>query len=123
MINTIDIGKYIYSRLTEAGIKVYPLIADNDAKYPFAIYERTNLYYDESKDGIYRETAVVSIKVITDKYSTSIEVANKVRDVLDLHRQEFKGYLIDDCHLTGASEEYNSGAFIQYLEFTIRICG
>jgi hypothetical protein len=125
-MNSINIGKYIYSKLSDlkandTQVKVYPLVADNDAKYPFVVYQRNNLYYDTSKDGIYREVAVVQVKIVSDTYNSSTYLANEVRDRLDESEGTFEDYYVVSCHLSGASEMYSSNAFIQTLEFTIEI--
>lgn len=124
-MNTINIGKYIYSKLSDlsydnTAVKVYPLVADNDAKYPFVIYKRTNLYYDSTKDGIYQEIATVQVKIVSDKYNISTYLANEVRNRLDCSEGVFEDYYVVECHLSAASEEYNN-AFIQTLEFTLKI--
>ena len=124
-MNSINIGKYIYSKLSDLSydnttVKVYPLVADNDAKYPFVIYQRNNLYYDSTKDGIYQEIAVVNVKIVSDKYNISTYLANEVRNRLDCSSGAFEDYYVEKCHLSGASEEYNN-AFIQTLEFTLQI--
>lgn len=125
-MNSINIGKYIYNKLSDlkvndVQVKVYPLVADNDAKYPFVIYQRNNLYYDSSKDGIYQETAIVQVKIVSDTYNGSTYLANEVRDRLDESEGVFEDYYVVSCHLSGANEMYSSNAFVQTLEFTIEI--
>ena len=56
MIDTLNLGKYIYSKLSQIeGVKSYPLIADNDAKFPFIVYKRENLVSNGCKDGYYED--------------------------------------------------------------------
>jgi hypothetical protein len=55
MIDTLNIGKYIYSVLKFTNIGVYPLVADNDAKYPFIVYRRIGMVSSGCKDGYYED--------------------------------------------------------------------
>ncbi len=56
MIDTLNIGKYIYSVLKNGtDVEVYPLVADNDAKFPFIVYKRENLVSERCKDGYYED--------------------------------------------------------------------
>lgn len=41
MIDSLGIGKVIYTLLGD--FKTYPLVADNNAKYPFIVYNNTLL--------------------------------------------------------------------------------
>ena len=77
MIDTLNLGKYIYSKLSQIqGVKSYPLIADNDAKFPFIVYKRINLESSGCKDGYYEDKVVVEVIIVTDKYYKGIEIAN-----------------------------------------------
>jgi hypothetical protein len=76
MIDTLNIGKYIYSVLKFTDVEVYPLVADNDAKLPFIVYKRVNLESSGSKDGYYEDKVTMEVVVVTDKYYRGIELAN-----------------------------------------------
>lgn len=124
MINTLDIGKYIYSTLNGSSsidCKVYPLIADNDAKFPFIIYKRINLQSNGCKDGLIEDDVEVEITVVSDKYSTSIELASNVRSLLEKQHAEYSDLNIDDASITLASEEFSNNSFIQRLHFNFKI--
>jgi hypothetical protein len=86
MINTLNIGKYVFSILNNSKdikCKVYPLIADNDAKFPFIVYRRMNLISYTTKDGLQEDDVTVEIIVVSDKYSDSIEIATTIRTLLE----------------------------------------
>jgi hypothetical protein len=124
MIDTLSIGKYIYNTLNQSEnitCKIYPLVADNDAKFPFIIYKRVNLNSLMCKDGLYEDEATVEINVVTDKYSIGIEVANQVRELLESQTLNYQGLEITESRLMQASEEYNNGAFVQRLQFNFKI--
>ncbi len=124
MIDTLNIGKYIYNTLNQSeniNCKIYPLVADNDAKFPFIIYKRVNLNSLMCKDGLYEDEATVEISVVTDKYSIGIEIANQVRELLESQTLNYQGLEITESRLMQASEEYNNGAFVQRLQFNFKI--
>ena len=63
MIDSLGIGKVIYKLLKD--FTTYPLVADNNAKYPFLVYKRSNVTSSSSKDGIYEDTVDISITIVT----------------------------------------------------------
>lgn len=121
MINTLNIGSFISSRLTNIGVKVYPIIADNDAKSTFIVYRRNGLSSNLCKDGIYQETVSLEITIVSPTYSTSIETATKVRRAIERYRGTYDDYNIDDIFLTFADEQYIQNQYIQKITFDIII--
>lgn len=124
MINTLNIGKYIYSRLTDSSyglcVKVYPLVADNDAKYPFVVYRRMNLMSDSTKDGIHQDTVQVEIIVVADKYSVSIDLAQKIRKLLERQTVIYDDLRINDGTIIMATEEFSNNAYVQRMQFQFK---
>lgn len=124
MIDTLNIGKYIFNTLNDSEsitCKIYPLVADNDAKFPFIIYKRVNLISEMCKDGTYEDDVTIEINVVTDKYSVGIEIANKVRELLENQRINYQGLEITESKIVQASEEYNTGAYVQRMQFNFKI--
>mgnify|MGYP003295680297 CR=1 FL=1 len=128
MINTLHIGKLIYSRLTEneelnqhLNNKVYPLVADNNVTFPYAVYQRNSVistYYN--KDGIVEDDCNFSIMIVCASYEESIELANLVRDIFTA-KSIITDYLsIYNCRLSDAYEDYSSNSYIQRLNFTCK---
>lgn len=123
MINTLNIGKYIYTTLQQSQditCKVYPLVADNDAKYPFIIYKRVNLLSSDVKDGIIEDDVTIEIVVVSDKYSVGVDLATKVRELLEKEHVTFQEMEIDDCKIVLATEEFNN-AFVQRMQFNFKV--
>ena len=123
MINTLNIGKYIYTTLHQSEditCKVYPLVADNDAKYPFIIYKRVNLLSSDVKDGIIEDDVTIEIVVVSDKYSVGVDIATKVRELLEKEHVTFQEMEIDDCKIVLATEEFNN-AFVQRMQFNFKV--
>lgn len=126
MIDTLNIGKYIYSTLTNnnvltnMGVKTYPLVADNNATYPFIVYRRIALTSNGSKDGQYEDVATVEITIVSDTYESSVSVANEVRQSLEIPYAYYGGMEINDTSITLATEDYNN-AYVQKIHLTMKI--
>lgn len=127
MINTLEIGKYINNILANnqdiqnLHAKVYPLIADNDAKFPFIIYKRVGLVSQISKDGTYQDNVTVEIKIVSDKYSVGVQLANIVRSLLQRPYMQYGDFEINDVTIDYASEDFIENAFIQIMQLTLKI--
>ena len=50
----------------------------------------------------------------------SLEVANRIRGILELMRYKDDDINITDCKLTSVTEEYLEDAFVQRLIFTLK---
>ena len=121
MIDTLNIGKYIYSVLRGTNVDVYPLIADNDAKFPFIVYKRENLVSNGCKDGYYEDQVIVEINVVTDTYYKGIEIASQIRKLLEVQSVTYDGMEISDARIVLSSEEYTNNAFVQKIQFSFTI--
>lgn len=128
MINSlIDLGKYIYSVLStddtlhaSLGTKIYPLVADNDTKFPFVVYKRLSLESNGCKDGYYQDIAEYQITVITDKYAPGLEIAQRIRFLLERQDVSYGEDITIDSVLSFATEDYNDG-FVQTLHFRFTV--
>ena len=129
MDNSLMIGKYIYKLLSEdeglSGLvtpkKIFPLIANADTTYPFVVYSRTGLSVQYCKDGLVEDTVEMQIIAVSDNYVESLEVANQIRKTLELRRYKDDDIQIRECKLTSVYEEYMEDAFIQRMNFTIKL--
>ena len=129
MDNSLLIGKYIYKLLSEeeglSGLvtpkKIFPIIANADTTYPFVVYSRTGLSVQYCKDGLVEDTVEMQIIAVSDNYVESLEVANQIRKTLELRRYKDDDIQIRECKLTSVYEEYMEDAFIQRMNFTIKL--
>jgi len=127
MINSLEIGKYINNILAnnqdiqDLGARVYPLIADNDAKFPFIIYKRIGLVSQTCKDGTYQDNVTVEIKIVSDKYSVGVQLANIVRSLLQRSYMRYGDFEINDVTINYAAEDFLENAFIQTMQLTLKI--
>lgn len=124
MINTLNIGKYIYSTISgddQITCKVYPLVADNDAKFPFIVYRRSGLVSGTTKDGLTEDDVTVEIVIVSDKYSVGLDLAIKVRNLLEKQSVIYEDIEINDTTLNLATEEYSDNSYIQRMQFNMKI--
>lgn len=127
MINTLEIGKYINNILANnqdiqnLHAKVYPLIADNDAKFPFIIYKRVGLVSQICKDGTFQDDVTIEIKIVSDKYSVGVQLANIVRSLLQRPYMQYEDFEINDVTINFAAEDFLENAFIQIMQLTLKI--
>ena len=125
---SIMLGKLIYKLLSNdewlsqrvTPKKISPLVANAETTYPFIVYARTSLRVDYCKDGVLENNVEFQVVAVSDNYVESLEVANRVRGVLELLRYKDEGITISECKLSSVSEEYMEDAFIQRLTFVIK---
>ena len=104
MDNSILIGKLIYKMLSEdetlSGMvtpkKIFPLVANADTTFPFVVYARTALNVEYCKDGVVGNTIEFQVIAVSDSYVESLEVANRIRGILELMRYKDEGIFISD---------------------------
>lgn len=128
MDNSLLVGKYMYKLLSEDVVlsakvspkKIFPLVANADTTYPFIVYARTGLVVEYCKDGMVENSIDFQILSVSDNYVESLEVANQIRNILEMKRYKDKDICIRECKLSSVAEEYMEDAFIQRLNFTIK---
>lgn len=96
------------------------MVANSDTTYPFIVYSRTSLNVLYCKDGIVEDTIEVQVLAVSDNYVESLEVANKIRSILELMRYKDEDVCVTECKLSSVTEEFVEDAFVQRLNFTIK---
>lgn len=120
IVNGITIGQYIFDKIKHlTNNKVYPIIAENGTTYPFIVYTRDGVSSDSTKDGMFMETVYFSIKVVSNKYSETIETADNVRRCLTIQKDETNK--VYDMRMTNISETFQEDSYIQTLTFEAKL--
>ena len=121
MTTAISVNKYIFQILsTDRQLKelvkekIYPLIAEESTTFPFIIFKRNNIVTDYTKDGRVNDTVDVSIAIAAKNYNQTVAIAERVRELLELKRNEYFKLI----QLTSVAEDYVDDAFIQELTFS-----
>lgn len=120
MTTAISVNKYIYQILSSDSElkslvkeKIYPLIAEESTTFPFIIFKRNNIVTEYCKDGVVNDSVDVSIAIAAKNYNQTIAIAERIRELLELKRNEY----FKSIHLTSVAEDYVDDAFIQELNF------
>lgn len=123
MTNSIFISKAIFQLLAndevlkESVTAIYPLVAENDAKFPFITFTRDNIFNSVCKDGLFEDKVTFSIMVVSANYIGSLEIANRVRAIFEKNKINTTDVTLHSVRLTGVDESYNENSYIQNLSF------
>lgn len=128
METSLNIGKVIKDILYQdetlnnlVKSQVFPLIAEENTTFPFIVYRRNIIRKASTKDYVNDEIASVDVVVASDKYSQSVEIAERVRFVLEHGGYEGENFSVDNITLSNASEQYMQNTHIQTLTFDVEI--
>ena len=128
METSLNIGKVIKDILYQDETlnnlvknQVFPLIAEENTTFPFIVYRRNIIRKSSTKDYVNDEIASVDVVVASDKYSQSVEIAERVRFILERGGYEGENFSVDNITLSNASEQYMQNTYVQTLTFDIEI--
>lgn len=82
---------------------------------PFIVMIRESVDGTYTKDGLANDTVLVHIAIADTKYSREIEIAEKVREILDCYKDKD----IKNCYMDAASEYSMNDAYVQELTFKV----
>ncbi|MDE6860935.1 MAG: DUF3168 domain-containing protein [Duncaniella sp.] len=101
--------------------KVFPVATDS-AELPYILYRRTSLLPNPQKSG-QPGADEIQIEVIcfTERYGEGVELAEAVREALDLISAEHDGMRLRSCYLCDSEEAFQDDAFVQQLVFNVKI--
>jgi hypothetical protein len=97
--------------------KMFPLIANSDTTFPFVVYRKSSNNIEYCKDGNVSDNFSIEILIVSKTYNESVEIAEVVRQVLELKKIDN----ITSIRLTSVSEDYIEDSYIQNLNFDIKI--
>lgn len=120
MESSISINKHIFSILTSdkslkemVGTKIFPIVADDDVKFPYIILERTSISPYTYKGGVGYDKVTFQIKIADSDYINTINIAEKVRELLELKTSNyFKRIEFSNCN-----EDFLNDTYRQTLQF------
>ncbi|KAA6344040.1 hypothetical protein EZS27_008297 [termite gut metagenome] len=97
--------------------KMFPLIALSDTAFPFIVYRKGSVNIEYCKDGLIADNFNVEIIVASKTYNESVEIAEIVRNTIELKKIDN----IKSIRLSSATEDFNEDTYIQYLTFDTKI--
>jgi len=124
--SSLKIGRVIHENLKDI-IRIFPIIAEKGVTGDFAVYRRTSLYTDDTKDLFnFEEKANIEIIIASTTYNDSLEYAQAIKIRMESLHGKFEtekeeAIIIDSIELNSASEDWSNDAYIQRLSFEITI--
>ena len=120
MESSISVIKHIFIILSSdktlnemVGTKIFPIVADDDVKFPYIILERTSITPYTYKGGVGYDKATFQIKIADSDYINTINIAEKVRELLELKTSSyFKRIEFSSCN-----EDFMNDTYRQTLQF------
>jgi hypothetical protein len=126
MKSSISAGLVIYSMLTgsqeimAAATKVFPVVTDK-AECPYICYRCASMEQTPVKGRAGADTITVEVRCYAATYQGSVELAELVRECLDHQQGGIDGLDMRSCYLTGREEVWADDAYLQELQFTVKI--
>ena len=124
----LQLGKAINALLSanaditaKVGNRIYPLVSKVDCDFPFIVYQRMAVLPTYTKDALVSEEQNYSITVLSATYAESVELADAVRDAMELESGTFAGQRIRIVRLTSVNERWLNDTYIQELNFTLTL--
>lgn len=119
--NNFKVGGAIFDMINPI-VPTYPIVADKDANFPFAVYRKASFVPSYTKDrNDYQDTTNYEITILTRTYKEGTELAEKVNDKLELARGKWKDLLIRNIWLINSIEDYDGENYLQKLIYQIDI--
>lgn len=109
------INDTILNKLVEK--KIYPLIAEESVTYPFIIFTKESISGNYTKDLLVNDSVTISIAVAAANYFQTVEIAERVRQILENHRDEYFYNIL----LESVTEDFVEDTFLQQLQFSAKI--
>lgn len=121
---SISVNKHIYNLLINdeilnglVGKKIYPIVAEETVSYPFILFTKESAIANYTKDLLMYDTVTISIAIAATNYIQTVEIAERVRQILENRRDDyFYNILFDEV-----TEDFVEDAYIQTLKFSSKI--
>lgn len=121
---SISVNKHIYNilindeKLNEmVDKKIYPIVAEENVKFPFVIFTKENCFANYTKDLLAYDSVTISVAIAAVNYFQTVQIAERIRQVLENYRD---GYFFNIL-LENVSEDFAEDTYIQQLQFSAKI--
>lgn len=123
---SLSVGEIIYDVLTnDAEVmartnKVFPVVTDK-ATLPYVAYRRSRLEHNPTKGTQGADTVQIDVLCFAAKYGDGVQLAEAVRQALDGKQATKDTLIMRSCTIAGGEEYYENDAYIQELNFIIKV--
>ena len=102
---------------------VYLLIPEQDMDFPYAIIRRTGIRSESGNKDFVGDLVGFSIKIYSDEYDEAMEIADKIRFLIERHVIEDPDLQIrlDNIKMTGSVEDWQYESFMQEISFEANV--
>ena len=123
---SLSVGEIIYDVLiNDAEVmaranKVFPVVTDK-ATLPYVAYRRSRLEHNPVKGTQGADTVQIDVLCFAAKYEDGVQLAEAVRQALDGKQVTKDTLIMRSCTIAGGEEYYENDAYIQELNFIIKV--
>ena len=96
--------------------QVFPIIAKDGTKFPFIVYQKSNMMGVYNKDKITNYDIDIDIVIFADNYADMVYLEEAVNDCM---HDDFNLY--SNIQLTANSENFDSDTFYATLSYTFKL--
>lgn len=121
----LAISKHIYSALSASaelkkavGDKIFPIATKNEVEFPFIVYERESVTPRYDKSGASVTESSVSVYVLSESYTQSLDIAEDVIEALERKEATYKGFEVIGATMTSATESFTANTYVQQITFS-----
>ena len=101
--------------------KVFPVVVDS-AQLPYVAYRRSRLEHNPTKaKAPGADTVQIDVLCFAAKYGDGVQLAEAVRQALDGKQATKDTLIMRSCTIAGGEEYYENDAYIQELNFNIKV--
>ena len=119
--STLFLGEAMIELLSPI-LPTYPIIAEQTATFPFAVYRRAAQSFGDTKDVFnHVETANFEVVIADSGYSRGVALAARVKETLEHRRGWVAGFPVASITVTTANEDWAADAYVQRLNIIVEI--
>lgn len=97
--------------------KVFPIATKTEVNFPFIVYERDSVTPRYDKSGQSTTDTSVSVYVLAESYTQSLDIAEMVVKALERVEAEYADFKVIGATMQSASESYTANTFVQQITF------
>lgn len=103
-------------------VPIYPIVAEQGAQYPFALYRRISFTPSYTKDRHdYQDVIGIEITICSTSYKESLSLVQKIKDRMELLRGRWRDTIVYNVSVIDSNETWNDDAYVQRLVLQITV--
>ena len=120
----ITVNQWIYQKLSSDDTlkrlvdkQIYPIIVEENGKFPFIVFTRRSVNIAYGNDGVHGESGQVVISVVAKNYIDTINIIQRVREVLEPTCDEYAVR----CNIVEMQEGFYNNCFVQTMTIQVEV--